>query len=168
MFPLSLSNLQDFVGDAMAAQQSSSGIPDPSPYPSPSSSSSSSSSSPSSSSAAVASTSSPGMSRPARYLFVLLPPLTFALLKPDIFLSALDYAGTYGVMSLFGVLPVVLAWKQRYGSGEGTVEEARRMQVAVVELLPGGQPVLLATGLAASAVIINQAHLHLDQLLHAI
>ncbi len=69
------------------------------------------------------------MSRPARYLAVLLPPLAFALLKPDIFLSALDYAGTYGVMSLFGVLPAVLAWRQRYGSGEGTVEEARRMQV---------------------------------------
>ncbi len=39
------------------------------------------------------------------------------------------------------------------------------LQVPVVQLLPGGRPVLLATGLAASAVIVNQAHLHLDQLL---
>lgn len=45
---------------------------------------------------------------------VLMPPFIFSLLYPQIFLIALNYAGGYGTVILFGILPVLMAWKGRY------------------------------------------------------
>ncbi|KAG1665882.1 hypothetical protein FOA52_005371 [Chlamydomonas sp. UWO 241] len=95
----------------------------------------------------------------ALYAAVLLPPLCIALVNPGAFLGALEYAGTYGVLSLFGVLPPVLAWLQRYGSSDGVPPAAGR-----VEMVPGGRPMLVAVGACGAAVIANQAHIHLTQL----
>mmetsp|Transcript_15894 Transcript_15894/g.26741 ORF Transcript_15894/g.26741 Transcript_15894/m.26741 type:complete len:602 (-) Transcript_15894:751-2556(-) len=56
-------------------------------------------------------------SLPARdkrlYGLVLVPPFVVALADPTIFLNAMDAAGTFGISLLFGVLPAVLAYKQR-------------------------------------------------------
>jgi hypothetical protein len=64
-------------------------------------------------SGAVGANSDAGTPRLAAYALTILPPLACAAAVPDIFFSALDIAGTYGVMTLFGVLPAVLAWRQR-------------------------------------------------------
>lgn len=45
---------------------------------------------------------------------VLLPPCVFAYLYPTIFLTALNYAGAFGAVLLFGVIPVMMVWKGRY------------------------------------------------------
>lgn len=45
---------------------------------------------------------------------VLAFPFIFALLHPTIFLSALNFAGGYGAVILFGILPVLMVWKGRY------------------------------------------------------
>jgi Tryptophan/tyrosine permease family len=37
-----------------------------------------------------------GQNKPLPYLLTLLPPLVLALLDPEIFFKALDFAGTYG------------------------------------------------------------------------
>lgn len=84
------------------------------------------------------------------YLGVLVPPLALAIIDPDIFLSALTYAGAYGVMSLFGVLPAVLAWQQRY-SGSTGLEVGQR-----IEMVPGGRPVLVLVGGLALGIMLNQ------------
>ncbi|XP_038975071.1 tyrosine-specific transport protein isoform X2 [Phoenix dactylifera] len=55
-----------------------------------------------------------GQSKPFPYLLTLLPPLVLSLLDPEIFFKALDFAGTYGVLVLFGVLPAAMAWSERY------------------------------------------------------
>ncbi|KAL5707705.1 hypothetical protein ACHQM5_018574 [Ranunculus cassubicifolius] len=55
-----------------------------------------------------------GQSKPLPYLLSLFPPLVLALLDPEIFFKALDFAGTYGVLVLFGVLPAAMAWSDRY------------------------------------------------------
>ena len=55
-----------------------------------------------------------GPRQPLTYALTIVPPLGLAYAFPDIFLGALSYAGTYGVMSLFGVLPAVMAWLERY------------------------------------------------------
>ena len=48
------------------------------------------------------------------YSLVLLPPTVIAAISdPSIFLKALDVAGTYGISILFGILPVLLAYKAR-------------------------------------------------------
>lgn len=46
------------------------------------------------------------------------PPIAFAVTDPRAFLSALEYAGAFGVMLLLGILPALMVWKgrKRYGS----------------------------------------------------
>ena len=48
------------------------------------------------------------------YALTLGPPFLLALTFPDLFFSALNFAGTYGVLTLFGLLPVAMAWSERY------------------------------------------------------
>jgi len=47
------------------------------------------------------------------YSLVLIPPLIIAIFNPNIFLNALDIAGTYGISLLFGAIPCILAWRLR-------------------------------------------------------
>ncbi|MCO5573123.1 hypothetical protein L7F22_026888 [Adiantum nelumboides] len=54
--------------------------------------------------------------QPIPYLLSVFPPLVFSLSNPDIFFKALDFAGTYGVLTLFGILPAAMAWSERYGN----------------------------------------------------
>mmetsp|Transcript_41026 Transcript_41026/g.76301 ORF Transcript_41026/g.76301 Transcript_41026/m.76301 type:complete len:96 (-) Transcript_41026:72-359(-) len=75
----------------------------------------------------------------------LLPPLGFSLYDPSIFFSALDNAGTYGILTLFGIIPAAMAWSQRYG------EDAA--DTVAPETLPGGKFSLAAMVAAASGII---------------
>lgn len=47
-------------------------------------------------------------------LLALVPPLIFALYKPQIFFQALSFAGGICAMILFGFLPTTMAWIGRY------------------------------------------------------
>lgn len=76
---------------------------------------------------------------------VLLPPWICALFYPDIFLVALNYAGGFGAVILFGILPAMMVWKGRYQLGKQTIE-----------LLPGGKASLLAVILFALGVMFLQ------------
>lgn len=49
------------------------------------------------------------------FVATLFPPVLFNALSPDIFLNALDAAGTYGIAVLFGGLPAAMAWRNRRG-----------------------------------------------------
>lgn len=51
----------------------------------------------------------------ALYGLVFLPPVAMSVANPDIFYSALDYAGAFGVSTLFLVLPPLMVWRERYG-----------------------------------------------------
>ncbi|MGD1912612.1 MAG: amino acid permease [Rivularia sp. (in: cyanobacteria)] len=44
---------------------------------------------------------------------IVFPPMGFSALNPDIFFTALDYAGTFSISILGGVIPAVMAWRQR-------------------------------------------------------
>lgn len=46
---------------------------------------------------------------------VVLPPLIFSFLNPNIFLFALSYAGVCAIL-LFGILPTLALWKMRYSA----------------------------------------------------
>lgn len=43
-----------------------------------------------------------------------IPPLIFALSDTRAFLTALEYAGAFGVVTLLGLLPALMAWSNRY------------------------------------------------------
>lgn len=87
-------------------------------------------------------------------------------------------AGTYGVLTLFGILPVAMAWSARYGGGEasggssdspdrapGSSSGGGRGGGTAVELVPGGRPVLLLIAGGAVAVIANEVVEKLEHLL---
>ncbi len=47
-------------------------------------------------------------------LLTFLPPLVITLIDPRAFLSALEYAGAFGVMVLLGLIPALMVWWGRY------------------------------------------------------
>jgi tyrosine-specific transport protein len=47
----------------------------------------------------------------------LLPPLIFSFIYPNLFLKALNFAGGFCAVILFGVLPAAMVWKSRYIQG---------------------------------------------------
>lgn len=46
--------------------------------------------------------------------FIFIPPFIMAVLFPKIFLNALSYAGSFGCVTLFIILPALMAWSSRY------------------------------------------------------
>ncbi|XP_042002042.1 tyrosine-specific transport protein isoform X1 [Salvia splendens] len=83
-----------------------------------------------------------GENRALPYVLTLVPPLILSLLDPEIFFKALDFAGTYGVLVLFGVLPAAMSWSDRYSGSSETPT-----------LVPGGK-VTLSLVTAGSALVI--------------
>lgn len=78
-------------------------------------------------------------------LLVLAPPFLCALVYPTIFLIALNSAGGFGAVILFGILPALMVWKGRYSQN-----------IASLQLVPGGKPLLLAVIVFAVWVIALQ------------
>jgi tyrosine-specific transport protein len=73
---------------------------------------------------------------------VIALPLAFALIYPKIFLLALSYAGSFGAISLFGILPAAMVWVGRY-----------HKKIQALRLLPGGKVPLVIIFIGAIAVI---------------
>lgn len=48
------------------------------------------------------------------YLMTFVPPLLITFINPRAFLSALEYAGAFGVIILLGLFPALMAWRRRY------------------------------------------------------
>ncbi|GJU60641.1 tyrosine-specific transport protein-like protein isoform X1 [Tanacetum coccineum] len=87
-------------------------------------------------------------SRPLPYLLTLFPPLILSLLDPDIFFKALDFAGTYGVLVLFGILPAAMTWSDRYSTSS--------VSLNLPQLVPGGRFTLSLVIGGAGYVIITE------------
>jgi len=87
------------------------------------------------------------------FIVTLFPPAVFALGYPDIFLQALEYAGTYGVLGLFGILPAAMAWKAR----------ERDDLSHLPTMVPGGKPVLALVGGSALVVMVQQTALYIQR-----
>ncbi|GFP94243.1 tyrosine-specific transport protein [Phtheirospermum japonicum] len=89
-----------------------------------------------------------GQNRPLPYLLTLVPPLILSLLDPEIFFKALDFAGTYGVLVLFGVLPAAMSWSDRYSESS----ESPKIPLMV----PGGKFTLSLVIGGAGLVILTE------------
>lgn len=48
------------------------------------------------------------------FIMTFLPPLVITLVNPRAFLTALEYAGAFGVIILLGLLPALMVWAGRY------------------------------------------------------
>lgn len=82
------------------------------------------------------------------YPLVVIPPLIFAVQYPNLFYRALEFAGTYGVLLLFGIIPVAMVCSERYIENTTLTRDT---------LVPGGIPMLALLGCAATAIILDQA-----------
>lgn len=78
-------------------------------------------------------------------MLVLVPPCIFSYLYPYIFLTALNYAGAFGAVILFGIIPVLMVWKGRYVEGRTSHP-----------LLGGGKVTLSMVALFAAFVFCMQ------------
>ena len=77
------------------------------------------------------------------YGCVLVPPTIFTLIYPNLFLSALGFAGGFIDAVLFGILPVSIVWVGRY---------VRKMKGSYE--VSGGKPVLILVFLFSFAVLL--------------
>lgn len=89
-----------------------------------------------------------GQNRPLPYLLTLIPPLALSLLDPEIFFKALDFAGTYGVLVLFGILPSAMSWSDRYSGSS----QSQKLPL----LVPGGKLTLSLVIGGAGCVILSE------------
>nr|TKS17255.1 uncharacterized protein D5086_0000015270 [Populus alba] len=89
-----------------------------------------------------------GENKPLPYILTLIPPLVLALLDPEIFFKALDFAGTYGVLVLFGIIPAAMAWSDRYSSSSTSIK--------LQQLVPGGKVTLSLVMGAAGFIILSE------------
>lgn len=78
-------------------------------------------------------------------LLVLGPPFICAMLYPTIFLMALNTAGGFGAVILFGILPALMVWKGRY-----------HQNLEKPQLVPGGKTLLILVITFAAWVIALQ------------
>ena len=85
------------------------------------------------------------------YSLVLFPSFCLSILNPYIFLTALDYAGTFSISLLGGIIPSLMAWKLRYTNSSNLIS------TAVISLVRGGKITLV--GIVAIAVIVIAEHL---------
>ena len=74
---------------------------------------------------------------------VLTPAYICAISSPTIFVTALDYAGGFGAVIIFGILPVLMVWKGRY-----------RNKMSGQQILPGGRALLLVVAVFAAGIFL--------------
>lgn len=80
-------------------------------------------------------------------LLTLVPPFVFAAVYPNLFFCALNYAGGFGAVLLFGILPALMVWAGRYYHHYSTADR----------MVPGGKPVLVTVILFALGIMGVQA-----------
>lgn len=78
-------------------------------------------------------------------LLVIVPPFIMSLVYPRIFLTALNYAGAFGAVILFGILPAAMVWAGRY-----------HKNLTQKPMVPGGRGVLIAVIVFAVSIMALQ------------
>jgi tyrosine-specific transport protein len=79
------------------------------------------------------------------YSLILLPPMSLGAVNPHIFFTAIDFAGTFSISILGGIIPALMTWKQRQNTNH--IHQV---------LVPGGRLTLIAMIGVTSVLIIKQ------------
>ncbi|MCM0593978.1 MAG: aromatic amino acid transport family protein [Gloeotrichia echinulata CP02] len=82
------------------------------------------------------------------FSMILLPSMSFGAINPSIFFTALDYAGTFSISVLTGIIPALMTWKQR--------DEDKDSNQITQPLVPGGKVTLVVMIVIAFAIIMKQ------------
>lgn len=90
------------------------------------------------------------------YALVLAPPLVVALYDPSLFFAALDNAGTFGILTLFGIIPAWMTYNMRYGQdAEPVVPEAIPGGKITLGAMAGGATLVIALEIAEKFGVLN-------------
>lgn len=81
------------------------------------------------------------MGRVFLIILTLVPPFIFAFFYPGIFIQALNMAGGFSAVLLFGVMPALMVWVLRY-----------RQKKTHPIIVPGGRPLLILILIVALAI----------------
>lgn len=84
-------------------------------------------------------------SRLPLYSMVFLPTVSLGIVNPNIFLTALDYVGTFSVSVLGGIIPALMTWRQR-----------QDLNNLSQPLVPGGKVTLIVMIVIALAILLKQ------------
>jgi tyrosine-specific transport protein len=88
----------------------------------------------------------PTSPRLSLFTLILLPPMGLSILNPSIFFTALDYAGSFSTSVLGGIIPALMAWKQRQQNSNTTHQR----------LVPGGNLILFIIFALAIILIVKE------------
>jgi len=72
-------------------------------------------------------------------LLAFVPPLAIAIVYPDVFLKAIDFAGGFGIVTLFGILPSIIAIRKANTSLEKCLGIGLLLLFCIFFLLEIGQ-----------------------------
>lgn len=104
---------------------------------------------------------------PLPWALALAPPLIFALTNPDVFLAALDSAGAFGVLVVFGMMPPVMAYRHRRARTECSIENDPAECLPVLQpALPGGDVALLVVFTLATAFVADETNGLIQSFIH--
>ena len=76
-------------------------------------------------------------------LLTLAPPFVLAFLYPGIFIRALNFAGGFSAVILFGAMPALMVWSLRY-----------RKNIKMVKILPTGRFLFISILIIATVVFL--------------
>ncbi len=87
------------------------------------------------------------LNRQQIYSLILIPIMIIGTLNPSISFIALDYAGTFSISVLVGIIPALMIWKQREAdSNSNSINQT---------LVPGGKLILIVMIGVASLIIVK-------------
>jgi len=102
----------------------------------------------------------PSASRLLTFSGMLAVPLVVAQSSPDLFLPVSNLVGAYGMTTLYGIMPPIMAWNMRKDKNEfrraDPFHPLHRFKVQT--LLPGGRLALGALSVSAVAIALSKAH----------
>jgi tyrosine-specific transport protein len=78
-------------------------------------------------------------------LLALVPPTIFSMIFPELFFKALNFAGGFCAVILFGVFPSLMIWRGRY-----------KHQIPARYTIRGGQPFLIGILVFSVAIVVYQ------------
>ncbi len=82
-----------------------------------------------------------GLGRLTLIFLTLVPPFAFAFFYPGVFITALNMAGGFAAVILFGVMPVLMVWALRY-----------RRNAKTIPMFPWGRSALIVVICVAVAI----------------
>jgi len=100
---------------------------------------------------------SPALKRTLFYALILLPPLALCAVNPNIFLTAIGWAGAFGNSVLFGIVPALMVWKLKGKPNAAFSQHDKTSTMTWLLFYSARLLLILMIGIAVAVIIENAA-----------